>query len=421
MNAEIIAVGTEVLLGDIVNTNAQYLSRRLADLGIYVYYQSVVGDNKERLKNSLNLAYSRADMVITTGGLGPTKDDLTKEVGSEFFQKPLLLHQESLKSIEDYFNKLNRELTEANKKQAYIPEGAVVLKNDFGTAPGCIIDDASAGNGKILVMLPGPPREMIPMFENHVVPYLKKYQKGVLVSKVIRIIGLGESEIVDRIKDLIDSQTNPTIAPYAKSGEAILRVTASTETEYKANSIIDPVISQIYDILKDNIYAIGDTTIENVVAKMLIEQNMTISTAESCTGGLLAGRLINYPGISSVFMEGAVTYSNESKMKRLGVKKSTLEKYGAVSKETALEMAEGIAKTSNTDIGLSTTGIAGPDGGTDEKPVGLVFVGLYIKGNTYVKELHLTGDRENVRNRTVIYALDFLRRELQKYIGIKSI
>jgi nicotinamide-nucleotide amidase len=410
MNAEIIAVGTEVLLGDIVNTNAQYLSRRLADLGIYVYYQSVVGDNKERLKNSLKLAYSRADMVITTGGLGPTKDDLTKEVGSEFFQKPLLLHEESLKSIEDYFNKLNRNMTEANKKQAYIPEGAVVLKNNFGTAPGCIIDDS----GKILVMLPGPPREMIPMFENHVVPYLKKYQKGVLVSKVIRIIGLGESEIVDNIKDLMDAQTNPTIAPYAKSGEAILRVTASAETEYKANLIIDPVINRIYDILKDNIYAMGDTTIENVVAKELIDKGITISTAESCTGGLLAGRLINYPGISSVFMEGAVTYSNESKMKRLGVKESTLEKYGAVSKETALEMAEGIAKASNTDIGLSTTGIAGPDGGTDEKPVGLVFVGLYINGNTYVKKLHLTGDRENIRNRTVIYSLDFLRRHLLK-------
>ena len=410
MNAEIIAVGTEVLLGDIVNTNAQYLSRRLADLGIYVYYQSVVGDNKERLKNSLKLAYSRADMVITTGGLGPTKDDLTKEVGSEFFQKPLLLHEESLKSIEDYFNKLNRNMTEANKKQAYIPEGAVVLKNNFGTAPGCIIDDS----GKILVMLPGPPREMIPMFENHVVPYLKKYQKGVLVSKVIRIIGLGESEIVDSIKDLMDAQTNPTIAPYAKSGEAILRVTASAETEYKANLIIDPVINRIYDILKDNIYAMGDTTIENVVAKELIDKGITISTAESCTGGLLAGRLINYPGISSVFMEGAVTYSNESKMKRLGVKESTLEKYGAVSKETALEMAEGIAKASNTDIGLSTTGIAGPDGGTDEKPVGLVFVGLYINGNTYVKKLHLTGDRENIRNRTVIYSLDFLRRHLLK-------
>ena len=212
----------------------------------------------------------------------------------------------------------------------------------------------------------------------------------------------------------MDAQTNPTIAPYAKSGEAILRVTASAETEYKANLIIDPVINRIYDILKDNIYAMGDTTIENVVAKELIDKGITISTAESCTGGLLAGRLINYPGISSVFMEGAVTYSNESKMKRLGVKESTLEKYGAVSKETALEMAEGIAKASNTDIGLSTTGIAGPDGGTDEKPVGLVFVGLYINGNTYVKKLHLTGDRENIRNRTVIYSLDFLRRHLLK-------
>lgn len=408
MKAEILAVGTEILLGDIVNTNSHYLSKRLADLGISVYHQSVVGDNEERLFNAYELAFSRTDIVIATGGLGPTKDDLTKEIGAKYFDKKLVLHEESLNHIKEFFKRLNRVMGESNKKQAYIPEGATVLPNPNGTAPGCIIDE----NNKILVMLPGPPKEMIPMFENHVVPYLSKFSDGVLVSKVLRVVGLGESAMAEKVQDIMDNQSNPTIAPYAKDHEAILRITAKGKTKEEAEKLIVPIEKEIRERLGEDIYAEGETTLEAVVGEMLVNKNLTIATAESCTGGLLAGTLINYPGISSVFMEGAITYSNEAKMKRVNVKKETLDKCGAVSEETAREMAEGIAKAAGTDIGISVTGIAGPGGGTEEKPVGLVYIGLYIKGEVKVKRLNLPGDRQKVRNHTVVNALDWLRREL---------
>lgn len=408
MKAEILSVGTELLLGDIVNTNAWYIARRLADTGIFVYYQSVVGDNPERLKGALRLAYSRAELVITTGGLGPTDDDLTKEVAAEYFGKKLVLDEPSLLKIERYFKDSKRVITEANRKQAYFPEDSLILPNNYGTAPGCLIDDG----GKILVLLPGPPKEMTPMFENEVLPYLEKFQDGVLISRVLRIAGLGESFITEKVKDIMDAQTNPTIASYVKDGEAILRITARSMSRDEAYGLISSVEEKIRERLGDNIYGVDDDTIEGVVGKMLIDKELTISTAESCTGGLLAGKIINCPGISSVFMEGAVTYSNKSKMRAIGVSKETLDKYGAVSPETAAEMAEGIAKVSGTDIGLSTTGIAGPDGGTAEKPVGLVYAGLYLKGMVKTIRLNLNGNRQNVRSLTVIRALDFLRREL---------
>lgn len=411
MKAEIIAVGTEILLGDIVNTNAQYISKFLADIGILVYHQSVVGDNSERLAEELKASFEKADIVITTGGLGPTTDDLTKEVGCSYFNKKLVLHQESLDKIEDFFRTLNRTLTENNKKQAYFPEGSIILANDHGTAPGCIIED----NGKILILLPGPPKENKPMFENYVVPYLKKFQQGSLISKTLRICGVGESSVATQISHIIERQINPTVAPYAKENEVTLRITAKASNTEEAYKLISPVENEIRDVLGENIYGEGETPLENVVAQMLIKKNLSLSAAESCTGGLLSGRLINYPGISKVFMDGCVTYSNEAKIKRLGVKKETLEIYGAVSKNTAIEMAEGVARTSGTDIGISTTGIAGPSGGTDEKPVGLVYIGLYIKGQTYVKKLTFPGDRQSIRQRTVTSSLDFLRRNLLKY------
>lgn len=408
MKAEIIAVGTELLLGDIINTNAQYIARRLANLGIDVFHQSVVGDNVSRLKEELSLAFSRSDMVITTGGLGPTKDDLTKETGAEFFNKKLVLHEESLNRIKEYFNKLNRTVNEGNMKQAYFPEGATILQNNHGTAPGSIIED----NGKILVVLPGPPREMKPMFEDYVVPYLKKYQKSILFSKVLRICGIGEGHMAEQISDIIDNGINPTVAPYAKEGEVTLRITASASTEGEAENLIAPMEKEIRKRLGVNVYGTGDTTLEAVVGELLISKSLTIAVAESCTGGLLAGRLVNYPGISEVLLEGAVTYSNDAKMKRLGVKKETLEAHGAVSEETAAEMAEGIALAAGTRIGLSTTGIAGPGGGSPEKPVGLVYIGLYIDVKVTVKRLNCPGDRQAVRNRTVVSALDLLRREI---------
>ncbi|MCM0650314.1 competence/damage-inducible protein A [Clostridium swellfunianum] len=408
MRAEILAVGTEILLGDIVNTNSHYISKRLANLGISVYYQTVVGDNEDRLLKAYELAFSRADIVIATGGLGPTNDDLTKEIGARYFNKKLIIHEESLEYIKNFFERLNRPMSEGNRKQALFPEGAIILSNPNGTAPGCIVEEKN----KILVMMPGPPKEMVPMFETSVVPYLEKFSDGVLVSKVLRVLGLGESAMAEKVIDILENSKNPTAAPYAKDYESILRITAKGKTKEEAERLIIPMEKEIRDRLELNVYAEGETTIENVVGEMLVSRNLTIATAESCTGGLLAGTLINYPGISSVFMEGAITYSNEAKMKRLGVKEETLNKFGAVSEETAREMAEGIAKAANTDVGISVTGIAGPGGGTEEKPVGLVYVGLYIKGEVKVKKLNMFGDRQKIRNRTVVNTLDWLRREL---------
>lgn len=409
MKVEILCVGTELLLGDILNTNAQFLAKEFANMGFSMYHQTVVGDNVDRLKKEFELAINRADVVITTGGLGPTKDDLTKETAAEYFNKKLVFDKESYDKIVKYFNKLGREISENNKKQAYLPEGCTILKNDYGTAPGCIIDE----NGKIVILLPGPPREAAPMFKNYVVPYLKKYQKEVLVSKVLRVTGIGEGNAAEMLKDLIDNQTNPTIAPYAKENEVTFRITAKAESEKEALRFIEPMEKAVRQRLGDNVYGEGETSLEDVVGAMLIQKKLTIATAESCTGGLLAGRFINYPGISEVFMDGAVTYSNNAKMHRLGVKKETLDKYGAVSSETAAEMAQGIAKTSGTDIGVSTTGIAGPGGGTKEKPVGLVYAGLYIRGKIKTKKFNIPGDRQRVRNRVVNNVIDWIRREIK--------
>ncbi|WP_291634436.1 competence/damage-inducible protein A [Clostridium sp.] len=408
MKAEILAVGTEILLGDIVNTNSQYISKRLADLGISVYHQSVVGDNPERLLEAYRLAFSRVDLVIATGGLGPTKDDITKEIAFEYFGKQSVVHEASLKIIESYFKDMNRPMGESNKKQAYFPTDAVILPNNNGTAPGCIIEE----NEKIIALLPGPPWEMKPMFEEAVVPYLQKFQQGVLVSKVLRVIGVGESSAAEMIEDILDNQTNPTVAPYAKAGEMTFRITAKAITEVEGIKLIAPMEAEIRSRLGSNIYGEGNATLEDVLCEMLVNKKLTIATAESCTGGMVAAKLINSPGISSVFMDGAVTYSNEAKINRLGVSRETLDKYGAVSSEVAEEMARGIAKTAGTSIGISTTGIAGPDGGSAEKPVGLVYVGLYINGEVKTKMLKLSGNRQKIRERATMELLDLVRREL---------
>ncbi|SET27500.1 competence/damage-inducible protein cinA [Natronincola peptidivorans] len=410
MKAEVIAVGTEILLGDIVNTNAQYIAKRLADMGIFLYHQSVVGDNPDRIKKAYDIAFSRADLVIATGGLGPTRDDLTKEMAAEFFGRKLILNEASLDSIKEFLFRRNQPVTEGNKKQAFIPEAAIILKNHHGTAPGCIIEE----NRKILILLPGPPREMIPMLEQQVLPYLSKYQDGVLVSKVLRLCGIGESYVEEKIKDIIENQSNPTIAPYAKEGEVILRITAKASCKGEAEGLIVPIEEKIRSRVEKYIYGEGDTTLEEAVGKLLIHHQLKIATAESCTGGLLAARLVNHPGISSVFMEGVITYSNHAKMERLGVKEETLKAFGAVSQETAAEMAEGVAKLGKTDIGISITGIAGPGGGTKEKPVGLIYVGVYLKGKTRTKELFFKGDRQKLRNFATTQTLCWLRRVLME-------
>ena len=410
MNAEIIAVGTELLLGDILNTNAQYLSRELAKLGINVYYQTVVGDNRSRLLDAYKTAFSRSDIVIATGGLGPTEDDLTKETAAEYFGLDLELHDQSWEKISDIFKRMHSKMSLTNKKQAMMPKDCIILNNDNGTAPGCCIEK----DGKLLFLLPGPPNECIPMYENTIIPILKPRSGVMLVSKTLKICGIGESQAEEMLKDLIDAQKNPTIAPYAKTSEVWFRITASGSSEAEARSAMEPTLDEIRRRFGENIYGEDDDSLESVIVKTLSEKGLKIALAESCTGGALTSKLVDFPGASAVLLEGAVTYSNDAKMKRLGVQAETLEKYGAVSEQTAIEMARGIAETSGADIGVSTTGIAGPDGGSPEKPVGLVYLGLCVKGETTAVELHLSGNRSKVRSRTVVTALDTLRRTLNK-------
>ena len=304
MKAELISVGTEILLGDIVNTNAQFLARELASIGIDVYRQEVIGDNEDRLLKTIDEALKRSDMVITTGGLGPTGDDLTKETACKYFGMKMELHEESLKALKIYFKRLNRQITENNMKQVYFPKEAKVLPNPNGTAPGAILEK----DNKIIVILPGPPREMKPMFINHVKNYLAPKGKGMIISKVLRILGIGESYAAEKLKDIIDGTENPTVAPYAKEEDILFRITAKANSKEEGLKLIEPVKKQIIDRLGIDVYGEDDEKIEEVVSKLLIDRNIKISTAESCTGGMIASRLIGVPGVSEVFLEGAVTY-----------------------------------------------------------------------------------------------------------------
>ncbi|MCR1848704.1 competence/damage-inducible protein A [Paeniclostridium sordellii] len=408
MKAEIITVGTEILLGDIVNTNSQFLAKELASLGLDVYYQSTVGDNESRLMDTLNESLDRSDIIITTGGLGPTNDDITKEVAAKCFNQELVFYNDIWKDIKQYFEKIGVEPTENNKKQAYFPKDCIILNNSNGTAPGAILKKEN----KMIIVLPGPPKEMIPMFNNELKKHLENLTDYKLISRTLRFFGIGESELEDKLSDIINNQTNPTIAPYAKEGEVTLRITAKSYTKDDADNLIDEVENKIKTVVGKYLYGYGETTLEETVAKLLVEKKLTIAVSESCTGGMVSSTLIDYPGISQVFMEGCVTYSNEAKMSRLGVKKETLDNFGAVSTETAIEMAKGVAMNLKTNVGLSTTGIAGPGGGTTEKPVGLVYIGLYINGKTKVKKLNLAGSREKIRVKATKEALNFLRLEL---------
>lgn len=405
MRAEIISVGTELLLGDILNTNTRFISKKLAEYGIPLYFQTVVGDNMERLLQAIETAFSRCDLVITTGGLGPTGDDITKEGAAGYFNKKLVLDEEIYNELKTYIESQGYPFSENNKKQALTPEGAEVLENHNGTAPGYIISE----KGKTIILLPGPPSEMVGMFENSVEPYLRRLTGKTYYSRVLRICGIGESMVETLIKDLMEKQTNPTIAPYAKEGEVHVRITASADDEESAKALTEPTAALVYDILGKSIYAEGETTLEELIINRLAENNLDIAIAESLTGGILTGRLISCPGASKVVKEGIVSYSNESKCARLGVKEETLSAYGAVSKEIAEEMAQGVSGMLNTAIGVSTTGIAGPDGGSSQKPVGLVYVSVYFKGKLCTKEFRFNGSRERIRNRTAVNALNMLR------------
>lgn len=409
MNAELIAVGTEILLGDIVNTDAQVISQGLSELGINVYYQTVVGDNPQRLERAIREAKDRADIIITTGGLGPTLDDLTKETLASVFGKKMELHQPSLDRITEFFRKIGREMTPNNEKQAWLPEGCTVFVNEWGTAPGCGFE----ADGKHVLMLPGPPRECTPMWEHCAKPYLYPLAGGCIVSHSVRVFGLGESAMEDRLHDLMATMTNPTIAPYAKTSECFARVTAMADTEEEAEKLLAPVVDQVVEMLGADVYGVDVDSLEQVVGDGLRERGMTLAVAESCTGGLLSKRITDLPGASDYYLGGVCSYSNDAKMKLLGVQKETLDQFGAVSAQTAEEMAEGAAKTLGADVGVGITGIAGPGGATEGKEVGLVYISVYFKGELITRKTNNSLGRDRVRNQAASTALDLIRRKLQ--------
>ena len=407
MRVELLAVGTELLLGDILNTNSQYLAKKMAESGLNLHFQTVVGDNEARILESLENAFKRCDMVITTGGLGPTDDDITKETCAKFFNKNLILDQYSLDKIQTIFSQRNIKMPEINKKQAYYIEDSKILENNFGSAIGCYLET----DGKHLIILPGPPSEMIPMFEEQVAPYLKSLQNETFYSNYINIFGIGESSVNEVVKDLL-SLSNPTLAPYAKDSYVKLRITAAASSENVAQVEINKLKKEVYSRLGDYIFSEGNQSLEEIVQEKLEKYKYTISTAESCSGGLLSAKLVNLPGISNTFIEGIVAYSNSAKVRTLGIPEDVILKYGAVSKETALYMAKNVALINNTDVGISTTGIAGPGNDSTGKPVGLVYIGLYIRGKEYSQELNLFGNRNKIREMTTLYALDYLRKKL---------
>lgn len=422
MIAEFVSVGTEILLGNIVNTNSAYLSEQCARLGLSVYYQTVVGDNEDRMKETIRTALSRSDVVILTGGLGPTEDDLTKEVTAEVMGLGLTEDAHSRERLESYMkqyegNSPQRRITANNYKQAMVPEGALVLDNNNGTAPGLIIEK----NGKTAILLPGPPNEMKPMFEEAVFPYLRAKQPEMIYSQVVKICGIGESQVAEDIQDLIESQTNPTIAPYAKTGEVHLRITAKAAEEKECKKLIKPIVRELKNRFGKNIFATdADKTLEEAVVDMLKDQQLTLALAESCTGGAVAARIVNVPGASQVFSTGFVTYSNRAKRKCLGVKKATLKLEGAVSAKCAKEMAKGGCSSADADICLSITGLAGPGGGTKETPVGTVFMGCCYNSQTIVREFHFTGNRTKIREQAAAHALALLRECIMEGITKKS-
>lgn len=422
MITEFISVGTEILLGNIVNTNSAYLSEKCALLGLSVYYQTVVGDNEERMKEAIRTALERSDVVILTGGLGPTEDDITKEVTAEVMGLPLVEDAHSRERIEAYMkqyekNDKKRRITSNNYKQALVPEGALVLDNHNGTAPGLIIEK----NGKTAILLPGPPNEMKPMFEEEVYPFLRKKQPEIIYSQMVKICGIGESQVAEEIQDLIESQTNPTIAPYAKTGEVHLRITAKGSDEKECKKMIKPVVRELKNRFGKNIFATEENkTLEEAVVDMLKDQNLGLALVESCTGGAVASRIVNVPGASQVFSHGYVTYSNKAKRKCVGVKKSTLKTEGAVSAKCAKEMAKGGCIVSGADICLSVTGLAGPDGGTKETPVGTVFMGCCYNGKVETREFHFTGNRGKIREQAAAHALVMLRECIMEGIYRKD-
>lgn len=399
--AEIICVGTELLMGGTVNTNATVAAQELAALGINVYHSVVVGDNPDRLREALAEAFSRADIVITTGGLGPTYDDLTKETVADYFGKKLVPHAPSMEALRTYFSKAHREMAPNNEKQAMMPEGCTVLPNPNGTAPGCILEDGV----HLAAVLPGPPREMAPMMREQVVPYLtRKGQR--LVSHNLHFYGIGESELEYLLHDLMTKSENPTVAPYAKAGEVTLRVTARVAEEEDAEKLLQPVIETIRGAAGEYLYGIDVPDLQTAAVELLKAKHLTVATAESCTGGMVAERITSVPGASGVFGCGIVCYNNEVKERLLGVDPAVIAQYTAVSEETAAAMAEAIRRRSGADIGIGITGNAGPTP-SEGKPVGLVYIA--VSSEKYTQVDHLMIDRKDDDLREIIRHLVALR------------
>lgn len=374
MKAAILTVGTEILFGEITNTNSVFLSRRLNDMGIDVLYHYTVGDNPGRLAEIIGTAFKDCDIVITTGGLGPTQDDMTKEIACQVMGDHLVMHDDILDFIRNRLLSYKTEMTENNVKQALLPSRCRVFFNDAGTAPGFALED----HGRWIACMPGPPKEMTRMFEKSVVPWLEELTDGCLVYKEIRTFGIGESDLETVLLPVIDGQTDPTVATYAKNGECAVRVASKRKTREEAEHAIAEMIETIEQYVGEYIYSTEGEEFPVVVGNKLMSSGLTIAAAESCTGGMFGAALTDIPGISAVFDRSLVTYSNQAKIDELGVKPETLEQYGAVSEQTAIEMAEGVRLKAGTDIGISVTGIAGPDGDTEEKHVGLVYIGLSL-------------------------------------------
>lgn len=412
MNAELLAVGSEILIGDICNTHAQYLSKQLALLGINLLRHTTVGDNPLRLENALKETKDRSDLVVITGGLGPTKDDLTKETVAQLCCLQLENDLHTQKRIENFFNKQNKAMPKNNLKQALIPKGAVVFDNDYGTAPGIAIDFDQT----IFILLPGPPNEMIPMFEKNVVPYLNKFSDSIIISRDLHFFGISESKADEKLSDFL-CQSNPTVGLYAKEGEIRVRVSAKASTENECKELLRPTIEKIKEKLGDYLYGVDCDSLEKVVVETALNKNMEIAVAESCTGGMISSKIASVPGASGCFHCGIVFYSNDIKRDVLGVDESILTNYGAVSSQTAEMMALGVRKLANADIGVSVTGIAGPSGGSEEKPVGLVYVGIATESEVKTYKLLLSrglpDERESIRTRSALFALNAVRLALE--------
>ena len=409
-SVEILSVGTELLLGNIANLDAQILSQGLSELGLNVFWHTVVGDNPQRAREAVAIAKKRADIIITTGGLGPTCDDLTKNVLAEAFGKKLVFDEDSAQRIKSYFTRTNRPMTENNLQQAMLPEGCTVLVNDWGTAPGCAFE----AEGCHVIMLPGPPSECRPMFLYRAKPYLLGLSEGVIASHTIKLFGIGESTMEAQLREQMNHMQNPTLAPYAKEGECELRVTAKAPDDASAQALLQPTVEQVKALFSDKVYGVDMPSLEYVVLEGLKAKGLTLGTAESCTGGLMAKRLTDIPGASQVFKGGIVSYTNEVKAQVLGVPQHLLDQFGAVSQEVAMAMAQGARKALNCDIALSSTGVAGPDKDEWDNEVGTMFVAIATPEGCHVRALHLGNRpvRERLRIQTASHAFDLARRYL---------